>query len=82
MLQVFSGPHQRSKSSDGAEISEENMAQVIVKGIDTSVIERLKARAKQHKTTLQAEVKEILEQASRQDMVTARKVAAQLRRKL
>lgn len=58
------------------------MAQVIVKGIDTSVIERLKARAKQHKTTLQAEVKEILEQASRQDMVTARKVAAQLRRKL
>lgn len=58
------------------------MAQVIVKGIDTSVIERLKAHAKQHKTTLQAEVKEILEQASRQDMVTARKVAAQLRRKL
>jgi plasmid stability protein len=58
------------------------MAQVIVKGLDESVLERLKARAKQHGHTLQSELKTIIEQAAQQDFASARKLAAQLRRKL
>lgn len=59
-----------------------DMAQVIVKGLDESVIERLKTRAKQHGHTLQSELKTIIEQAVQQDFAAARKLAAQLRRKL
>ncbi len=58
------------------------MAQVIVKGLNESVVERLKARAKQHGHTLQSELKTIIEQAVQQDFTSARKLAAQLRRRL
>lgn len=58
------------------------MAQVIVKGLNESVVERLKARAKQHGHTLQNELKTIIEQAAHQDFASARKLAAQLRRRL
>ena len=59
------------------------MAQVIVKGLHESVVERLKARAKQHGHTLQSELKTIIEQAAHQDdFASARKLAAQLRRRL
>ena len=58
------------------------MAQVIVKGLNESVVERLKARAKQHGHTLQSELKTIIEQAVQQDFASARKLAAQLRRRL
>lgn len=58
------------------------MAQVIVKGLNESVVERLKARAKQHGHTLQSELKTIIEQAAQQDLASARKLAAQLRRRL
>lgn len=58
------------------------MAQVIVKGLDKSVFERLKARAKQHGHTLQSEMKTIIEQAMQQNYAVARKLAAQLRRRL
>lgn len=58
------------------------MAQVIVKGLDESVIERLKSRAKQRGHTLQSELKTIIEQAVQHDFAAARKLAAQLRRRL
>lgn len=41
------------------------MAQLLVRDIDSEIIERLKSRAKQHKRSLQGEAKSILEEAAR-----------------
>lgn len=40
------------------------MAQLLVRDIESKTIERLKARAKQHKRSLQGEAKSILEEAA------------------
>lgn len=40
------------------------MAQLLVRDIEPETIERLKARAKQHKRSLQGEAKSILEEAA------------------
>ena len=49
------------------------MGQVLVRGLDDAVIERLRQRAEGHHRSLEAEVREILDQASRQiDVATAR----------
>jgi plasmid stability protein len=58
------------------------MAQVLVRDLDRSVIERLKARAQQHGRSLQVELKTIIEQAARSDLEAARQAAERLRRKL
>ena len=58
------------------------MAQVLVRDLDRSVIERLKARAQQHGRSLQVELKTIIEQAARSDLEAARRAAERLRRKL
>lgn len=58
------------------------MAQVLVRDVDDKVIERLKARAKQSGRSLQVELKMILEQAARQDMIDARRLAERIRKKL
>lgn len=58
------------------------MAQVLVRDLDKTVIERLKARAQQHGRSLQVELKTILEQATRTNAVVAGKIAARLRKKL
>ncbi|MFL6647138.1 MAG: FitA-like ribbon-helix-helix domain-containing protein [Sulfurifustis sp.] len=58
------------------------MAQVLVRDLDKAVIERLKARAEQHGRSLQVELKTILEQAAREDMISARRLAERIRKKL
>ncbi len=59
------------------------MGQVLVRGLDDSVIERLKQRAERHHRSLEGELREILEQVSRQvDVATSRDLADQIRRKL
>jgi plasmid stability protein len=58
------------------------MAQVLVRGLDQDTVERLRKRAKSHGRSLQAELKEILERASRVDMLTARQLADRIRQSL
>ena len=40
------------------------MGQVLVRNLPTDVVKKLKSRAKQHRRSLQEELKEILEQAA------------------
>jgi plasmid stability protein len=59
------------------------MGQVLVRGLDDAVIERLRQRAESHHRSLEGELREILEQVSRQlDVATARDLADRIRRKL
>jgi antitoxin FitA len=59
------------------------MGQVLVRGLDDAVIERLRKRAESHHRSLEAELREILDQASRQvDIATSRELADQIRRRL
>ena len=58
------------------------MPQVLVRDLKADVVARLKARAKRHGRSLQNELKEILEAASRHSAVEARAVAARIRRQL
>ena len=58
------------------------MAQVLVRDIDEQVVERLKARAERSGRSLQVELKMILDQAARLDMVDARRLAERIRKKL
>ena len=43
------------------------MGQVLVRNLQTEVVRKLKLRAKQHRRSLQEELKEILEDAARQN---------------
>ncbi len=59
------------------------MGQVLVRGLDDAVIERLRKRAEGHHRSLEAEIREILDQASNQiDVAAARVLADRIRRKL
>ena len=58
------------------------MAQVLVRDLKAEVVARLKARAKRHGRSLQAELKEILGNASRQKAVEARALADRIRGQL
>lgn len=58
------------------------MAQVLVRGLDQQTVGRLRRRAKSRGRSLQAELKEILERASRVDMVKARRLADRIRHSL
>jgi plasmid stability protein len=58
------------------------VAQVLVRDLKADVVARLKARAKRHGRSLQTELKEILETASRHSAIEARAVAARIRRQL
>ena len=58
------------------------MGEVLIRGLDRAIVERLKRRARKSGRSLQAEVKGILEQAASTDGSAARKLAAQIRRKL
>ena len=59
------------------------MSQVLVRGLDEAVLDRLRQRAEGHNRSLEAELRDILEQASRQvDITTARELAERVRRKL
>jgi plasmid stability protein len=58
------------------------MAQVLIRDLKADVVARLKARAKRHGRSLQTELKEILESASRQRPINAKAVADRIRRQL
>jgi len=58
------------------------MPDVLVRGVDPGVLEALKGRAKQHGRSLQLELKLILEQAARVNMIDARAAAERIRRSL
>ena len=58
------------------------MAQIIVRNLDDSVVERLKSRARNEGRSLEAEVRHILEQSARVDFATARSMAADMRSRL
>ena len=59
------------------------MAQVLVRDLDTTIVEKLKARAAEHGRSLQAELKAILEaQASQVTKVEARALAARIRQRI
>lgn len=55
------------------------MAQILVRNLDESVVDRLKKRATLNSRSLQSEVKLILEQASRLDTEAASLVADRIR---
>ena len=61
------------------------MAQILVRDLDTRVIDKLKKRAQRGGRSLQSEVKMILEQAAnapKVDMETARKLSRQFQKNL
>ena len=58
------------------------MAQIIVRNLDDTVVERLKARARENDRSLEAEVRNILEQSAKVDMSQARQIVMERRKKL
>ncbi|MBL9086998.1 MAG: plasmid stabilization protein [Planctomycetia bacterium] len=56
------------------------MPQVLVRGLSAAVLARLKARARRHGRSLQAELKTILDLAADRDVLDARVVADRIRR--
>lgn len=58
------------------------MAQILIRNLDDTTLERLKLRAAQSGRSLQAEVKMILDQAAQVDSQTASLMAARIREKL
>jgi plasmid stability protein len=58
------------------------LAQIIVRNLDDSIVERLKARARTNERSLEAEVRLILEQSARSDMAQARQIVIERRKKL
>ena len=60
------------------------MAQVLVRGLDSKVVARLKERARDHGRSLEAELRGVIEQAARfdVDLAETRDLAARLRRRL
>ncbi len=58
------------------------MAQILIRNLDDTTVERLKLRAAQSGRSLQAEVKMILDQAAQVDAQTARLMVDRIREKL
>lgn len=58
------------------------MAQLLVRNLDEQVVDKLKARARENRRSLQAEVKLVLEQATRFDRATALKRIEEVRKML
>ena len=59
------------------------MGQLLVRGLEDQVIERLKRRADSHHRSLEAELRDILQQASRQvDVSQTADLADRIRKKL
>lgn len=58
------------------------MAEVLVRDLKADVVTRLKARAKRNGRSLQAELKDIIQTASRQRAIDATALAARIRQRL
>jgi plasmid stability protein len=55
------------------------MAQILVRNLEEQTVKRLKARAREKGHSLQAEVRDILEQTAQMDMQMARRLADLIR---
>ena len=55
------------------------MPQVLIRDLDPAVIAKLKSQARRHRRSLQAELKDILQQAARAGAVDVRVKAKQVR---
>ena len=58
------------------------MAQILVRDLDSSLLDRLKSQARQHGRSLQGEVKAILESSARLSPGEARALAQEWRERL
>lgn len=60
------------------------MAQVLIRGLEDKIVERLKERARANGRSLEAELRSVIEQASSFDagMAETRDLAARIRRRL
>ncbi len=58
------------------------MANVLVRDLDDDVLKRLKAAAKTHRRSLQAEIHEVLRNASARSLVETRRLSAQWLKRL
>jgi plasmid stability protein len=58
------------------------MAQVLIRGLDPKLVDRLKDRAREHGRSLEAELRSILETAAEMDFGEAKALAARIRRRL
>jgi plasmid stability protein len=58
------------------------MAQIIVRNLDDTIVDRLKARARDNDRSLEAEVRQILEQSAKVDNAQARLIVMEWRKKL
>jgi len=58
------------------------MSDILIRGVDTRALQRLKARAKRNGRSLQGEAKLILEQAAGHSLPAALAAAGQWRKKL
>ena len=58
------------------------MAQVLIRNLGDDVVARLKSRAKRRGRSLQSELRDILETASRQGRLEGRALAERIRRQL
>lgn len=59
------------------------MGQVLIRGLEDAVIERLTKQVESHHRSLEAELRAILDRASQKvDLATARELADRIRRKL
>ncbi len=56
------------------------MAQVLVRDLPTEVVRKLKMRARQHRRSLQEELKDILEQAAQQNAKNVQAKVNQVRK--
>ena len=56
------------------------MGQVLVRNLSTEVVRKLKIRAEQHRRSLQEELKDILEQAARQNAKNVQAKVNQVRK--
>jgi len=58
------------------------MANVLVRDLDAEVLKRLKAAAKAHGRSLQAEIHDVLERASTRNLAETRRLSAQWLKRL
>jgi plasmid stability protein len=58
------------------------MAQLLVRNLNRTVVERLRRRARRGRRSLESEVRAILEQAAQADMTSARTLANRIRTRL
>jgi plasmid stability protein len=56
------------------------MGQVLVRNLPTEVVRKLKMRARQHRRSLQEELKDILEQAAQQNVKDVQATVNQVRK--